>query len=901
MPSDTRFSKLQLVAAGILCLCFLTLAAEERAGPDWWSLQPLKQVTPPESGQKNVIDAFVEGKLREHGLELSPMASPRAQMRRLYYDLIGMPPTVKEVRAFEADPSDQAYLKIVDDLLDSPDYGERWARHWLDLARFGESDGFERNNPRNNLWPYRDWVIKALNDDMPYDEFARMQIVGDHLKPGFEGMSAVAFLTAGLHNTVVGSSEFMRKTKRQDELEDITGTVGQTFLGLTVNCARCHDHKYDLISQKEYYQLASALRGVYRRELDVEDSMAVGKKAEANKRLEEISKRVGEIEEKGREQVLAMWAARSEERQRKLEVPPPLARWEFEGDLKDSLGNLHGTAMGGARVESGALVLDGSTAFVKTALLGRDIGAKTLEAWVQLDTLNQKGGGVMSLQTNDGVIFDAIVFGERTAKAWMAGSNQFQRSQVHGGPPEAKADQAVVHVAIVYQADGTITRYRNGVPYDKSYQAKLQRFKKGEAHFVFGLRAGTDARAGLMLRGKMLRAQFHDRALTPDAVAASAGEESNFVPERELLASLNAKGRKEWESLRAEAARIREEVKSIQGNKRKIYTVRADASPGVAHVLERGHALKRKEEVAPGGVAAVRGLSAQFGLAVNAPDADRRKKLAEWITASDNPLFTRVMANRLWHLHFGQGLVPTPNDLGFSGGKPSHPLLLDWLAGELRASGYRLKHLHRLLVTSRAYRQSSKPTERGMKEDAGNRFLWRKSPVRLDAESLRDAMLKISGLLNEQRGGPGFRDVTLNNNNGTMYYFPFDKDGDPNLNRRTIYRFSPRGRRSALLEAFDCPDPSTTAPTRSVTTTPQQALALLNNDFALRMAQGLAQRVEKEAKGDLRQQVGRSFELAYGRRADEEELRLGVEIATEYGMAALGRVLLNSNEFVVID
>ena len=367
--------KLQFAVFAALCSGPFVQAEEERAGPDWWAWQPVRAVEVPDSSQNHVIDAFVAAKLEDHGLELSKMASPRVQMRRLYFDLIGMPPTVEEVRAFEADPSEEAYRRVVDGLLESPHYGERWARHWLDVARFGESDGFERNSPRDNLWPYRDWVIKALNTDMPYDEFARMQIVGDHLKPGFEGMSAVAFLTAGLHNTVVGSSEFMRKTKRQDELEDITGTVGQTFLGLTVNCGRCHDHKYDPISQKEYYQLASALRGVYRRELEVEDSTAVAQRAAVGIRLEEISRRMGDIEKVGREGALAR-RARSGNEPRKAALPQPYARWEFEGDLKDSVGGLHGTAVGGARVEGGMLVLDGSSGFVRTEALEADLGKR---------------------------------------------------------------------------------------------------------------------------------------------------------------------------------------------------------------------------------------------------------------------------------------------------------------------------------------------------------------------------------------------------------------------------------------------------------------------------------------------------------------------------------------------
>ena len=333
---------------------------------------------------------------------------------------------------------------------------------------------------------------------------------------------------------------------------------------------------------------------------------------------------------------------------------------------------------------------------------------------------------------------------------------------------------------------------------------------------------------------------------------------------------------------------------------RTIYTVAARGNPGVTRILRRGHALRPMESVTPGAVDAVSGPDADFGLKENASDYDRRRKLAAWITHPRNPLFARVIVNRIWHHHFGAGFVPTPNDLGFSGGNPSHPELLDWLAGELRNSGYRLKPLHRLIVASDAYRQSSSPNSTGMGSDADNRLLWRKSPVRLDAESLRDAMLLVSGKLNLRMGGPGFRDVTIRPLDGTTYYTPFDKE-DPDLNRRTVYRFSPRGRRNALLDAFDCPDPSSAAPRRSVTTTPIQALALLNNAFVLRMAEGFAARLAREAGPKKSDQVGLAYALAYGRSPDLDERELGESLVSEHGLAALCRVLFNSNEFVVIE
>ena len=285
-----------------------SLGDENKATSEWWSLQPIQEISPPQNNNKelikNSVDLFIQKKLKDNNLQPSSMADPRTQIRRLYFDLIGLPPDPKQIKEFESNPSDEAYRKIVNELLESKHYGERWGRHWLDIARFGESDGFERNNPRNNLWPFRDWVISALNDDMPYDEFVRMQIAGDIIKPGTEGTSAVAFLAAGLHNTVVGGSEFMKKTARQDELEEITGAVGQTFFGLTVNCARCHDHKYDPISQKEYYQLTSALGGVFHGERDVQDNRFVSQINDIEEEIQSINEQLGELDSVARKRAI---------------------------------------------------------------------------------------------------------------------------------------------------------------------------------------------------------------------------------------------------------------------------------------------------------------------------------------------------------------------------------------------------------------------------------------------------------------------------------------------------------------------------------------------------------------------------------------------------------------------
>jgi hypothetical protein len=292
-------------------------------------------------------------------------------------------------------------------------------------------------------------------------------------------------------------------------------------------------------------------------------------------------------------------------------------------------------------------------------------------------------------------------------------------------------------------------------------------------------------------------------------------------------------------------------------------------------------------------------VRSDFALKVHASDSDRRKKLAEWVTHPENPLFARTIVNRVWHYHFGAGIVETPSDFGFNGGRPSHPELLDWLAAEFAARKYRLKALHRLIVTSATYRQASAPRNDCLTTDADNRLLWRYRPLRLEGEALRDGMLAVSGLLNREIGGKGFNDYKVRELNGTAYFDPFDPIGFESQ-RRSIYRFTPRGANRGLIDAFDCPDPAAAAPRRSVTTTPLQALALWNSGFALRAADAFANRVTKEAAG-VERQVRRAWQLAYQRDPTTEEARLAKKLVANHGLRALCRTLFNSNEFVTVD
>lgn len=646
----------QWIAAGAAWgkapLDLFRVTTDRRAGYDWWAFQPLASF-PAEAS----IDSLIAAKLRQHNLAPSPPADRRTLIRRLTFDLIGLPPTPEEVQEFEQSAirnPQSAIEALVDRLLASPQYGVRWARHWLDVVRFGESQGFERDKLRDNSWPYRDWVVDALNADLPYDEFARRQIAGDVLWPKDpQAAIATGFLVAGPYDEVgkQQQSAAMKAVVRQDELEDLVSVVGQTFLGLTVNCARCHDHKFDPVRQQEYYQLAAALDGVQ-----------------------------------------------------------------------------HGT---------------------------RDLAT-----------------------------------------------------------PEARAEANKLDQQIA------------------SLQKKLKEL--------------GDKEGSVELKG-------------------------------ELAAATQARGKLQTPS---------------------VYAV-APQTPGVSHMLLRGNPASKGPSVSPGGIAAVHAARADFHLSPDAADADRRRKLSEWIASGNNPLFARVIVNRVWHYHFGVGLVDTPNDFGFNGGRPSHPELIDFLAVRLIASGWSLKSLHGLIVTSAAYRQSSTYRAEAAAIDAGNRLLWRKSIVRLEAEALRDATLSVAGQLNLQMGGPGYRDFTTYVHN-TQFYQMQDPIG-PEFQRRSIYRTWIRSGRSALLDVFDCPDPSTKTPQRAVTITPLQALALMNNSFILRMSQRFAERLTREAGNDVAAQIQRGYKLAFNRDVDDDELETLRPFVAQHGLAELCRILLNSNEFLYVD
>ena len=895
-----------LILAALTACCEAGEPATDAAG---WALRPVRRpAVPPvrdQSWPATAVDRFILAKLESKELRASTRADKATLIRRATFDLHGLPPTPAELDAFSSDDSPNAFANVVDRLLSSPRYGERWGRHWLDVVRFAESHGFEFDRLRENAWRYRDYVIESLNRDKPYDAFVREQLAGDALSPQRgDAIVATGFLVAGPWDEAgyTSASALLKERIREEELEDMIAAVGQTFLGFTVNCARCHDHKFDPVPQKDYYRFKAALQGVRHGERNAlaaaELAERLERSATLNAQINELEDRLALLESKGRQRVLA------EQKQRKpAAAPAPFACWTFEAGPHDIVMGIPTTLQGDARIVSGRLKLNGHNAFAKSAPLPGDIREKTLEAWVTLANLAQRGGSPLSLESKAQDIFDAIVFGEKEARKWMVGSSYFRRTVNLAADAETAASDEMIHVAITYHSSNRIAFYRNGILHGKSYvpegdMAWLQTFPGTNSHLLFGLRHSGSKNG--YLAGEIEEARLYDRALTDSEIRASFEAGPLTMTEEQIARNLTPEENKSRSALRAQLSKSRSALGRLPQVPRAYAAIPTNPSP--THVLARGDVEKKREPVTAGGLSVITNLSPEFDLPADAPESARRLRLAQWITDERNPLTARVMVNRIWHYHFGRGLATLPNDFGVNGGLPSHPDLLDWLAAEFVQNGWSIKHLHRLIMLSSVYQQRSTPARRDMllaKDiDADNHLLWKFPMRRLEAEALRDALLSLGGNLNERLGGPGYRPfkVTVS---GSNFYDPID-EAEPEFYRRTVYRMGVHSGKSAFLDSLDCPDPSTKTPARAVTTTPIQSLGLMNNPFVLRQARRFSERLQREAGGDLHSQVEKGYRFAFGRPPTAHELQETAALATEHGMDSVAWTLINASEFVYL-
>ncbi|MDE0264894.1 MAG: DUF1549 domain-containing protein [Bryobacterales bacterium] len=720
------------------------LGAENDGAQDqtWWSFRKL--VRPPvprpvSAWGANPIDRFVAERLAEKGLSPSRPADRATLIRRLSYNLHGLPPSPEEVDAFVNDSSPEAYQRLVDRLLASPRYGERWGRHWLDVAHYGESHGYDKDKARRNSWPYRDYVIESFNRDKPYARFIREQIAGDVLWPGEpDSLVATGFVAAGPWD-YVGHAELREGTKdkklaRLLDRDDMVAATMSSFTSLTVHCARCHDHKFDPIQQADYYALQAVFAGVDRAEQPYFHD------PETHSRGRRLWLAIGKAEAALRPFRREIEDATSGEIRRIDEQESALK--QERADLLPKVGEIDTPESIARRNEISGLIkqLDAERRAFALAAMSASDRARYSELSERLDALNAEFGAL----------------------------------------PDPR---------YVYSAAN----------YFKTY--------------------------------------------------------GRFTPA--------------WE-------------------------------PRPVHLLAKGSVESPQQLAQPGAVAAVAGLEARFGIDSAQGEGAARAALAAWLAHRDNPLTWRSIANRVWHYHFGRGLVETPNDFGRMGASPTHPALLDWLAAQVRTSGGSLKHLHRLILLSATYRQSSAERSDQAKIDAGNQFLWRMNRTRLDAEAVRDSVLAVAGQIDLQMGGPSAEHFFFKDDHSPVYdYTRFDFSSAA-ARRRSVYRFLVRSVQDPFMESLDCADPSLLVPKRSSTLTAIQALALLNDPLMIEQARHFADRL-RAVSTESAERLRHGFRLAYGRSGSDSEVAALAEYSDRHGLESAARLLFNGNEFIFVD
>jgi hypothetical protein len=662
---------------------------------DYWAFQPPLEPPLPEGKALNPIDRFIHSRLSAAAIEHLPKADARTLLRRAFFDLLGVPPSPDEAQLFLRDETSDAYEKLIDRLLADPRYGERWARHWLDLVRYGESDGYEDDKVRPHAWRYRDYVIRSLNADKPYDRFVQEQIAGDELWPD----DPEAWIATGFAR--LGPWDGMSKEpaqQRQDFLNDATDAVGAAFLGVTLGCARCHDHKYDVITQRDYYRVQAFFAGVKR----------------------ETRETKGELKE------------------------PPFVTAVFKADI----GEL-------ARLKS------------------------------ERDELLRLAREALEKEGNE-------------------------------QPGKKKVDEDAVKKRVEKEHPGQLGRLNDAI---------------------------------LPLEA---RVRFHEP---------------------------------------------------------KVETVFHGDGPKRIHLLKGGELSRPGEEVTPGFIAAML-LPAE-----SASLDGQRADLARWLTSPENSLTARVQVNRLWQHHFGQGLVATPSDFGRNGKRPTHPELLDWLARQFVRDGWSLKKMHRLMMTSAAYRRASSPDADAFVKDPENKLLWRMNRRRLEGEAIRDTILAVSGMLNPAIGGPGVYaqlpkgvNVEFPNNDKELSWGSVTEDDN---RRRSIYLFQRRSLTFPLMDVFDGAPMNQSCAARPVTTVAPQALALFNGEFVREAAVHFANRLRREVGDDASKQMDLAFQLAFTRPPGKVERVTALKFLQDQtatrdanpnsALADFCHVLLNASELIYPD
>ena len=881
------------------------------ADRDWWSMQPIKKANIPnlttlekplQAWARTPIDHFILNKQAEFGLLPSTEATRQTLVRRLYFDLLGLPPTPEEVHAFLNDDSPTAYENLVDRLLASPQHGERWARHWLDVVKYADTCGYDKDKLRPNAWPYRDYVIDSFNEDKPYARFVEEQIAGDVLFPNTrDGILGLGFVAAGpwdfIGHVEVSEEKIDGKIARHIDRDEMVTNTLNTFCSLTIQCARCHNHKFDPFTQQHYYSLQAVFAAVDKAErpydLDPETQL---KQTRLTQQLAEIDSRQAELTQEiiraGPE--LVALDAKIAELKPKIEPTDKPPEYGYHSYIVPS------------SLTEKWVQID----------LGREVAVDRIILNPCHDEFNAIGSGFgfplrFRLEgaldkehfrvTDENILFADMTTtnfpNPRIAPVEFEGRGETTRylrlTATHLAPRQNDYMLAISEIQIL-DSEGTNVALGAQVSALDSIENPVRWRKSNLVDGKWPQATHEDASAELLAVTRE-RTALYTRVLTPER-------------------------RKRQETILADK-KATETAMAALPKAHVVYAAATDFSPQAnfkptkgkprtIHVLHRGNINQPGPEVQAGTVPLFDNQF-EFDLPPEQTEGDRRAALARWITRPDHPLTWRSIINRLWLYHFGRGIVASPNDFGRMGQKPTHPLLLDWMASQFRDHGQSLKQLHRLIVNSATYRQTSdqdsiladlpKTQNASLSVDQENHYLWRARRRRLEAEEIRDSILTVSGRMDHTMGGPGYYLFELERPEHSPHYeyYKFDPT-DSRSHRRSVYRFIVRSQPDPYMTTLDCADSSQSTPQRGETLTSLQALSLLNNRFNLTMSQYFAER----AAGDydsLKQQVKGAFELALNRKITDLEHQQLMTYAEKHGLENTCRLLFNLSEFVFID
>ena len=899
------YLKIIIAAVLLLLICQATVfSGEQPSRPesglfDFWSLKPIVKHTPPaleledRGWARNPIDHFIAAKLAEKNLTHSGQAKRQTLIRRVYFDLLGLPPTPTEIKVFLQNRDPLAYEKLVEKLLASPRYGERWARHWLDVVHYGDTHGYDKDKLRPNAWPYRDYVIRVFNSDKPYGRFVREQVAGDALYPDTrDGIEATGFISTGpwdfIGHAEVPETKLDGRIARNIDRDDMVKNTMNTFISATVQCARCHDHKFDAVNMTDYYRMQAVFAALDRADREYHPNPEISKqlvslKAKIDRYQAELKAIEDKIKARGGVDLADLDKQLRDLRKRIKIKKRPEYGYHSQISAKQDLAKWVQVDLGQAQAIEQITIIGTSDSFNN---IGDGFGFPVrykIEA------------------SNDAEIFRGVTAVADKTKGdepnpgiapqhFKPDNLEARYIRITATKLAKRSNDYILAVGELRVLDPNGNNLAEGkiVTALDSIEAPVRWRKSNLVDDLYPGQESDPAIAGKLEALSSVREKLIQSIVSGEITANRNAAQAGLAKAEEALKKLP-------KAARVYAGTVHKGSGAFRG------TGNDGGKPRTIRVLHRGDMSQPRQEVHPGTLRMTKRDVGTFKLSTAHKEGDRRIALAHWLTKKDHPLTWRSIVNRVWQYHFGTGIVTTPNDFGRMGAKPTHPKLLDWLAADFRDNGQSIKQLHRLILNSATYRQPSESVVTHETIDSQNRYLWRMNRRQLEAEALRDTVLQVAGKMNNQMYGPGFRDFVLEHPEHSPHYEYHKHDPeDVKVHRRSVYRFLVRSQQQPFMSTLNCADPSQQVARRDDAITALQSLALLNNKLMVAMAWHFASDLE-QTHTDQSVAVSEAFFRVTGRQPSLEETSDLVAYAGKHGLANACRLMFNLNEFSFVD